>query len=660
MTEEYFNFKDLSTVTLQENYNYCKSRITDVFDKIDKNTNKSFENTIRPVIDILTELEPIISSFNYASNLYPDKDIRDNANELDGELKKFLIETNQRNDYYEAYLEYQNTNYLLEKPNLTNEEIRYFENSMRDFKREGLHLSDPEILEIKKKLADLAIEYNKNLNEENTSFLYIKEQLKGLPESYFTEERKASDDEYKVTLKYPDYIPVMKYVEDESVRKELYLAFNNRCDPENTKIFEETVILRDILARKLGYKTFGDYQTEIKMVKNSQTALNFLNDLNDLMTPKYNEEMKDLLDFSKNYQKLPLKKDKLDLWDYGFYSRALEEEKYQINHEEIKKYFPLDHVTKGILEIYQHLFNLKFEEVHTDNKWHPTVKLYKVNDKATDKLLGFFYLDLHPRLGKYGHAAAFDFMAGYNDKNKFRPNIVSMVCNFEKGNCITFDNIVTFFHEFGHCIHFICGKPQLSQHNSFGVEWDAVEIYSQALEYFCYCEEPLSILSRHIETGEPLPRELVGKIKDSKNFMTGYTHKRQLVFGLFDMTVHTTTFNGNIDFSDDNNINSSKLWSNIEEKVLGEKSSVTVKRAASFSHLMGGYSGGYFGYLLSNTYAAHIFYKYFEKDPMSIKEGMRYRTKMLELGSTKDAMDILTNYLDEEPNNKYYIKALGI
>ena len=379
-----------------------------------------------------------------------------------------------------------------------------------------------------------------------------------------------------------------------------------------------------------------------------------------MFTSIYDTELVELEEFAKNFKKNPLTKSKLDPWDYSYYMREYEDEKYSINQEEIKKYFPIDTVRNGLFEIYQKLLGLVFEEVVTTNKWHEDVQLYQVLDKQTNEFMGYFYLDMYPRDGKFGHAAAFNFLTGCDmtkfGKNERRPNIITMACNFPKGECISFDDVVTFFHEFGHVMHFICGKPELTNFSSFNIEWDFVEAPSQMLEYWCYSSEPLKLMSKHVETGEPIPNDIVQKIKQSKNVFTGYFHKRQIMFGLFDLAAHTKTFN-----SVDDNFNSLQLWDEIEEQVMDKKASIQISRVASFGHLMSSYDAGYYGYLRSSTYAANMFYLWF-KDGHTLdpKVGMRYRKKLLEPASTNDGIELLKDFLDEEPDDIYFLIDKGL
>lgn len=307
---------------------------------------------------------------------------------MENEIKKFFIDVQQRKDFYQICLKYYSENYQNEKNNLTSEECRYVENMIRDFKRSGLHLDDKEFIEMQKSLSELKTKFSKNINDVNTSFLFTREELDGMPEDWFTDDKKVEDafidnlrsplesgrSQYRVTLKYPDYVPAMDFVHSSEVREKLFYAYNNRCAVENGVIFEQAVKLRYKIAKKLGYETHAHFKTEVKVVKNPENALSFLNGVNSLSTDLYAEEMQKLLQFAHTYEKNPLKKEKLDRWDNKYYMKAYENLHFNIDHNEIKKYFPIDTVRHGLFEIYQTLFKLKFEEVKTDNKWHEDVR----------------------------------------------------------------------------------------------------------------------------------------------------------------------------------------------------------------------------------------------------------------------------------------------
>lgn len=657
MAEIGFNFTDITINKLDEYRKFIEVTILDTIESVvNCHEIRFFNNTVQPIINVETLTEPYTSIFNFVVNFYPDKELRDYANELQKEINKFNISVFLRKDLYNAFLEYRNSTYDTEKRFLTPEEIRYFEHSMRDFKRAGLHLPNDQYNRMKniiQELSDLSQTYEKNINDENTWFSFSKEQLDGMPEYWFVDEKKLEGDSYKVTLKYPDLIPVLEYVKNEDVRKQMYVANNNRCHPENTNILTKAIELRYQQAALLGYKHYADYATEVKIIKTGQNAIDFQINMDNKFTNAYQHDMINLLLFAKTRSSIPLKKDHFDSWDLSYYVREYTESVCDLNMEELRNYFPAPVVKAGLFNIYQTLLGLNFAMIPTNNKWHPDVELYCVTDKATDEILGYFYLDLFPREGKFSHAAAFDFMTGC-DMSKIngcgrRYHIMAMACNFAKDGCIDFDDVVTFFHEFGHIMHQICSRPQLKSHAGFGIEYDFVEAPSQMLENWCYTKEALAIMSCHKDTKQPVSQEIIDKLIKKKTFLASYVYKRQIVFGTIDLALHTMT-----EFAKDLDVN--QLFNEIYEHITGITSAIKVHRLASFGHIMSnGYASGYFGYLLAETYAAHMFGKIFKNNVLNPDAGMQYRKRLLEPGSSRDAMELLVDFLGEQPSEKYFI-----
>jgi Zn-dependent oligopeptidase len=668
-----FDFKGLTVDRLNEYKDEIKKNVIEVLDFIANcNREKSFDNTVQPMINIHTLIESMVNSFEFASSFYPDKSIRDVGSDVKKELSQFFIDQTQRKDVYEAFKEYANKNFKLECDTLTHEERRYVEHTMRDFRRDGLHLNDEELIKMKKELSDLQVEFQKNINQENTSFEFTQKQLEGMPESWFTDDKivKQNDNKsntvYKVTLKYPDYIPAIKNVKDKSVRKILYLAFNSRCASENVGLFEKTIKLRYQIAQKLGYQNHADFSTEIKIVKSGQNALDFIEGLNTMFTKLYRKDMAELLTFAQSYKENPLDNDTLEPWSKLYYARAYKEKECNLDLEKVKEYFPLPKVREGLFKIYQTLLSLKFNEVETDNKWHESVKLFSVKDKDSDELLGYFYLDMYPREGKYSHAAAFDFLTGCdmrkvtrNKDSRRRPHVMAMCCNFPEKGCISFEDVVTFFHEFGHVMHQICSRPQIKDYSGFGIEWDFVEAPSQCFEQWVYCKEPLQLMSSHKETGEPMPEDMINKLVAMKKVLPGYNNKGQFMYGIFDLRAHIKTF------GDDEIFDSRKLWyetvKDVLEYDLNTIDGCDIDQVASFGHLMSGYAAGYYGYKRAETYAANMFYKVFKDgNVLNPEAGMKLRKKLFEPGSSKDGLDLMKDLLGEEPDDSYFLIDQGL
>jgi Zn-dependent oligopeptidase len=644
-------FNKINKKILNENYNSIVKNTTDVYNHVSKYKKKNtFKNTILPIIKNDINMANL-QYFSMVSSFFPNEELRKLATNLESKLSNFFVECEYRKDVFKQIKKYYNGHYKEEKKKLSLEENRFIKNTMINYKRIGIDKKDSTIEKINKELNDMSIQFSNNLNEEKSFFKIRKQDLKGMPKSWFTKDKMIKKDIYKVTLKYPDYYPLMKYCEIEDTRKKLYIAFNNRCKDVNLKLFNKTIKLRSDLASKLGYKNHADYRTELKIVKNSKTAIDFLDNLNKKLQKKYNNEKKDLLTFAK---KNKFKKDKLDQWDINFYVRMYKEKNYKIDMQEVRKFFPLKVVTNGLLEIYQKILGLKFKLIETKNKWHKDVLFYEVSDKKNKKIIGHFYLDLHPREGKYGHAAVFPIYAGCSTKSITKKKtrrlpLVAMACNFPKNECLEFGDVVTFFHEFGHVMHQICSKTELLYFTGFNVENDFVEAPSQMLEYWCYTDKALKKMTSHIDTGKKIPKKFINKIKELKNVYCGHSYKRQLLFGIYDMMIHTKK-----------NIDPLETWYTTKKYVLGDDIEDDTVFISSFGHLMGGYDAGYYGYLRSETYASNMFNKMFKDNVLNVKIGMRYRKKILEPGSTKDGIELLRDFLEENPSDNYFFEEIDI
>ncbi|KRX03839.1 hypothetical protein PPERSA_04634 [Pseudocohnilembus persalinus] len=666
-----FDFKNLNIEVLKKYKEEIYKEIKECLDEIANfKGERTFENTARPSIEMSCATQNRINCFSYVENFFVDAEARKFASEANAEISQFLIEQNQRKDVYKAFLDYEQNGFQKEKNELTYEERRFVVKTMRDFRRDGLHLDDEELVKYQKELSDVCIKANSNINEENTKFEFTRQQLDGLPDSWFTEKRlkkkhesDQKQDIYEFTLKYPDFYPGMEYIKDSELRKKIQHAYNSRCAKENVPLIERAFVLRYLIAKKLGYDTHADFKCEVKIVKNGKNALEFEKGLNEKFEPLYQQDMKDLLEFAQNYEQNPLKKDSLDPWDINYYKRAYKEVKCDLDMEKVKEYFPLPTVTQGLFNIYQTLLGLVFTEIDTDNKWHDQVRFFRVNDAKTNEIIGYFYFDLYPREGKYSHAACFDFQDAC-DTTKFKneklkaqkkmKNVCTIACNFEESGCISFSDVETFFHEFGHVMHCICSNTQLQDFAGLRVETDFVEAPSQMLEFWCYQQDSLTLMSAHKETGETIPAEMVQKLKKQEKLLQGYFNKRQLMFGMFDLKVHTMDLK-------DGKIDSRKIWYENEEEVMHFSNSNQADPAAGFMHLMGGYDAGYYGYLRAETYAANMFYKIFENGKILDPEaGMRYRQKILAPGSSKDGLELLEDFLGEKPDDSYFLIAKGL
>ena len=426
----------------------------------------------------------------------------------------------------------------------------------------------------------------------------------------------------------------MEYCKNRDTRKKICIAYNSRCMNENNDIMIDIFKLRKELANLFEYENFSDYQLEDKMAKTTYRVMSFLNELYSKIEPKLENDLHELKKMSIVDNIIDL-----ELYDISYYSRLYKEKMMEISKEEIKKYFSLDKVIKGMFEIYSKLLNYRFEENNNYNNtfWHSDVKLYNVND-LNNNLIGYFYLDLYPREGKYSHAACFDIIS---KSDKVKP-VAIMACNFDKNDNIDFDNVETLFHEFGHVMHHMSARCTISDLSSFSCENDFVETPSQLFEEWCYAPSTLKMMAN-----DDIPDYVINKIILSRKLLNGYHYARQLLFGFFDMDIHGNNFDKE----------PKELYNNTLEKVLKIKSLKETNMIASFGHLFGGYEAGYYGYLWSLVYAKDLFTKFIGKE-LDSELGEKLKEQVLSYGGMRDSIESLKEFLGREPNSDYFIDSL--
>ncbi len=469
-------------------------------------------------------------------------------------------------------------------------------------------------------------------------------------------------------------------------------------------LFREAILLRDEAARLLGYPDHASFRLEDKMAKTPKTVFDFLNDLKTRLAPGGVKETEHLIELKK--ADLASRNEPFDgnyyLWDHRFYDRLMVEKEYNIDENAIAEYFPLRSTVAGMLKIFEELFGLVFVELNLEDRarlsptgkaedisWHEDVTVFSVWDDAGEGegFVGYLYLDLHPRQGKYGHAANFNLQPGYLQKNGTRRYpATALVCNFSKPtptkpSLLKHDEVVTLFHELGHGIHDLAGRCRYARFHGTSTVRDFVEAPSQMLENWCWTPSQLKSLSNHWESGEKIPDALIEKLIATKNVNAALFNLRQLHFGLFDMAVHSPKSHAEIE-----SLDLSKTYNDLRAEISGLKGPEAQGEAryayfsarccrlteltghdstwgngqATFGHLIGGYDAGYYGYLSSLVYSADMFYSVFKANPMDPKEGRRYRHTLLERGGSQDEMLTLEQFLGRKPNSEAFYKALGI
>jgi thimet oligopeptidase len=622
--------------------------------------DRTFENTVKAIEDTDGLWQTKISICSFPAHVSTDKITRDASTKATEKLDAFSIQCNMRQDLYQAVLDYQTNNPSAQ--NLTGEDKRLLEKMLLSYKRYGLGLPQDKqkrIREIKEKISQLGIKFQQNMNEDVTKLSFTREELEGMGDDFF-ENLTQDNGKYLVSLKYPELFPILTNCKVESTRKAMEFASSAKCVDQNTPLLTEIVSLRKEEAELLGYEDHASLILDVKMAKNSSTVFKFLYDLNAKLEAPIEAEIARLLEIKKQdkAQRNESFSGELHLWDWRFYDNRLLQTEYEVNDELIKEYFPLETVTKGLLEIYQVILGLSFKFLPPDQAhvWHEDVKQYEVYDSHSNAFMGHFYLDLFPRDGKYGHAAEFDIQKGLNLPNGTRQySAAAMVANFNKPtptkqSLLRFNEVITFFHEFGHVMHEICTTTKYYRFSGTNVERDFVEAPSQMLENWAYNATVLEKISGHYKDGKHLPDELREKLIKAKNVDRAIKTKRQLHFGLFDMLIHTAK----------DPVNLAEVWGKCMKEIAHFPIQPGTNGAAGFAHLVGGYSAGYYGYLWSEVYSSDMFLRFKNEGVLSPKTGKDYRDYILAPGGSADSMEGLKKFLGRDPSDVPFLKELGL
>ncbi|KAL8910285.1 MAG: hypothetical protein Q9171_004408 [Xanthocarpia ochracea] len=672
-----------------------------------KPSNATFDKVMLPMAHDENQLgltAPVIGFYQAVSS---DKALRDASTEAEKLINDFSIESAMREDIFKLV-----DATFQKKETLDPESQRLLDKERKSFIRNGLGLPAGEKRDrfkaIKKKLSDISIAFQKNLNEESQGLWFTPEELDGTPDdvvSGFAKGEGENAGKLRMSFKYPDLFPTLKYCKNINTRRQIFTANENKCN-DNVPLFREAIDLRDEAARLLGYPNHAAFKIEDKMAKTTKTVDDFLGDLRERLTKGGASEKKALNELKEKDLKSRGEEKTIDghyfLWDNRFYDRLMLENDYSLDQEKLAEYFPLQTSIRGMLHIFEQLFGLIFMEIEGSDRssiapsgngddivWHPDVKLYSVWDDEGEGngFVGYLYLDLHPRDGKYGHAANFNVQPGYIDDNgKRRYPATALVCNFskptaKKPSLLKHDEVVTLFHELGHGIHDLVARTIYSRFHGTNTVRDFVEAPSQMLENWCWTPSQLKALSCHYSSLSPeyetawkehaksetkpdpkLPDELIENLIKTKHVNDALFNLRQLHFGIFDMTVHGPESHEQLQGYD-----IPELYNRLRKEISGLDGPEDLGEGykwgnghATFGHLMGGYDAGYYGYLSSQVYSADMFHTVFAKDPMNPDEGRRYRHTVLERGGSQDEMQTLEDFLGRKPSTEAFYRELGL
>ena len=554
-----------------------------------------------------------------------------------------------------------------EKSSLNQEEKMLLHNTYDGFIRSGANLSEKQkerFRELSSELSILTLKFSQNnLKEKNSYELPLtSEQLEGLPESamaaYAQTAKEKGKENYIVTLDAPSYIPFMKYCKNRELREQLHRAYNTQCTHDNEynnlEIVKKLVNLRLERAQLLGFETAADYVLSKRMAANSNNVYQLLNQLLEAYTPAALKEVAEVQALAKeqegeDFQLMP--------WDWAYYSRILKEKKFNLDEESLRPYFELNRVIEGIFGLATRLYGITFQENKDIPLYHADVKAYEVYDKD-NTFLAVLYTDFHPRASKRSGAWMTSYKEQWTDeKGNSRPHI-SVTMNFtkpsaEKPALLTFGEVNTFLHEFGHALHGMFANTTYQSMSGTNVYWDFVELPSQIMENFAIEKEFLNTFARHYQTGEPIPSELIQRLVDASNFNVAYACLRQLSFGFLDMAWYTRT----TPFDGDVRTYEKEAWQKAQVLPDIEDACMTVQ----FSHIMaGGYSAGYYSYKWAEVLDADAFSLFKEKGIFNEETANSFRENVLSKGGTEHPMVLYKNFRGKEPNINALLERNGI
>ena len=551
--------------------------------------------------------------------------------------------------------------------NLSTEQATLLDKKYKSFSRNGANLSEDKkskLREIDMQLSKLSLQFGENVLAETQAFqLHITDEkdLSGLPEGTIEAAHLLAKSQDKngwiFTLDHPSYIPFLTYADNRELRKKMAIAFgskgfqNNEFD--NQYIVLKIAKLRFDRAQLLGYKTHAHYVLEERMAQTPEQVISFLNDLLAKAKPAAQKEFEELSAFAKKLDGI----DQLEKWDGAYYSEKLKQQLFNLDDEILKPYFQLEKVLEGAFTIAERLFGITFKEIFDIDKYHEEVRTFEVKDK-NNELVAIFYADFFPRKGKRNGAWMTSFKSQYvlNNKNE-RPHI-SNVCNFTrptatKPSLLTFNEVTTLFHEFGHGLHGILANTIYPSLSGTSVFWDFVELPSQIMENWCYEAEALSLFAHHYQTNELIPMELVQKIKESASFQEGMATLRQLSFGLLDMGWHgqDPTVIPDVKTFEMEQFSATQLYPEVKENAM----------STAFSHIFqGGYSSGYYSYKWAEVLDADAFAYFQEKGIFNVEVATKFKENVLSKGGTEHPMVLYKRFRGQEPKPDALLKRAGL
>lgn len=611
--------------------------------------NRTFSNTLLAFDQVISSLSDKTKPLIHMGYVYPDTAVSAEGMETEGKISSYIYSVYTRRDLYNA-IAHQTPENL--------QEARLFEFVLREFRKNGLALPDDEIAQIKllkDRLTTIESEFTANLNNDNTTLEFTKDELAGVPEDTLASYPQSEKGNYIVSLQTPDSVPVMTYATSGETRKQMYLAESYQQTEKNLPLLQEAVRLRQEIAQRLGYDSWAAYNIDGRMAGSPKNVTTFLASLKDPLHKKIIKEKAELLALKQKEDPLATE---LDPWDLKYFENILKKEKYAVDMQKVQEYLPLDTVRDGMFSLYGTMLGIRFEQVKDADVWSPDVTLFRVINVSDDRLLGHLYLDLFPREGKYGSMMEGAFVSGRMAENGsyIRPVVLIIgdvpAPSASRPSLLTLSDVEGLFHEFGHSMHDILTTAPYGLLSGSSVELDYSETPSQAFEEWAWTPEVIDMISGHyLNQSEKLPAEIRDSLIASRDSDIGLLYGRQWTFAEADMEFHIIPGPHNL----------TKEYQTLERNMLDVNASTELgDTIGTLGHLAGGYDAGYYSYLWSKIYALNLFSRFRDDGVVNASTGADYRRWILEPGNMQDGMTLLHGFLGRQPGpEEFFLRLSG-
>ena len=612
----------------------------------------TFDDTLLPLELAGAELIKAYGRGAFMGQVHTDSAVRDAGNEAEERINKWRVAVVFRSDLYDAVRAFADTD---EARALEGERARLLEHWLRDFRRAGHELGPDERAELERlrtRLVEVEVAFQRNLNEYSDGIDVTREQLAGLPDAYVERlspgEREGT---YRVSLDYPEVNPFLEQAHDRDLRRELFHKNWNKAVAANRPLLDEALDLRRRVAVLLGHPTWAHHAMEVKMARTPERVADFYEEL----VPPLAGQVRNELDRLAEGLHADGHEGPITAWDHRYYDDALRRTEFGVDQNRISEYFPLERVLEGMFEISGEVLGFEVSSVPDSGAWHESVRLYEIRDTASEAVLAHFYADLHPREGKFGHAAAFPLVVGHRsgDGSWITP-VNAILANFTPPSgdtpaLLKHSEVKTLFHEFGHILHMSLTRAEFARFSAGETEWDFVEAPSQIMEHWTWDASVLERFARHYQTDEVIPAELVDQMLRARWVDEGIRIGVQAFYGGIDLALHAEADAPDVDAA------LRRTYT-----VTGMPYPEGTFMLAGFGHLLGGYDAGYYGYLWAEVIGDDMFGRFAREGVLSPAVGAEYRREILEPNGSRDADALVRAFLGREPSNAEFLRLRGM